>query len=110
MAGCYDLLVLGVLFDVVSDERAERNDGVSLAAAVVQRGLGERGAEATAFAGFVHLGVREGDSAVSAPIGREADEASAEAELVPTFLGHVDDLRVLDRSCCRRLELVRAAE
>src|SRR5437660_1792747 len=101
MAGCYDLLVLGVLFDVVGDEGAERNHVVALAKSDVQRGLGEPAPESTALAGFVHLGVREGDAAVSPPISRQADKASAEAELVPILLGHIDDLGVLDRSRVR---------
>jgi hypothetical protein len=64
--------------DVVRDEGAERDDVETLPTGVFQRGGCETAAEAVALAGFVHLGVREGDAAVSTPVGSETDEASAE--------------------------------
>src|SRR5207244_8532466 len=58
---------------------------------------------------LVHLGVREGDAPVPAPVGGEADQTAAEPELVTVRLGYVDDLRVCDGSVSR-LQLVVAAE
>src|SRR5439155_15603644 len=90
-----ELLVLGVQFDVVRDERAERNDLQPLTACVRQRLGGEPAAEALAFAGFVHLGVRKGNAAVSPPVREQTDQAPAEPKLVAARLGHLDDLGLL---------------
>jgi hypothetical protein len=43
------------------------DDVETLPTGVFQRGGCEKAAEAVALAGFVHLGVREGDAAVSTP-------------------------------------------
>src|SRR5207237_8989604 len=91
---------------IVGDERAERQDSEALAARVLERGRGEAAPEAAALARLVHLGVREGDAAVAAPVRGEADQAAAELELVAALLGPVDDLGVGGRDRAgARLEL-----
>src|SRR5437870_12139452 len=109
VAGDHELLVLRVPFDVVGDEGTQRNDVEILPTRVFQRGRCEAAAEAATLARFVHLRVREGDAAASAPVGGQTDQAPAEPKLVAARLRHVDDLRLRDRSD-RRLELVGSAE
>src|SRR2546423_2179589 len=106
-----ELLVLRMRLDIVGDERAKRWNPEALAVRVVERGRGEPAAEAAALARLVHLGVREGDAAVAAPVGGEADQAAVEAELVAAAPGHLDDLGVGRRGRPGRgLELAGAAE
>src|SRR5437879_6242138 len=109
VAGGYELLVLRMLFDVVGDKGAERNDVDAFPARIVQCGRCEAAPEAAALARFVHLGMGERDAAVSAPVGGETDQATAEPKLVAACLRHVDDLRLGNGSGCR-LELVGPAE
>jgi hypothetical protein len=105
----YERPVLGVLVDVVRDERAERYDLELLVSRIRKRYLGEATAEAMALARLVNLGMREGNPSVATPVSGEPDQAAAEAELVTTGLRDVHDLRLGDRPVSR-LELVGSVE
>src|SRR5207249_1734172 len=66
-------------------------------------------AEAAACTALVYLGVREGDAAVSTPVGGETDQAPAEPKLIAARFRHVDDLGFCNGSR-PSLELVGSAE
>jgi hypothetical protein len=92
MIGCHEPLVLGVSFDVVRDERAEGNNRETLPSCILERDLRDTAAEASTLSRLLHFGVREDDASFFAPVRGEAHEAPAEAKLVPTRLGNVDDV------------------
>src|SRR5207244_1678380 len=89
--------------------RSQGNDLETVPASALQRSGRETAAEAAALGGFVHLGVREGDAALTPVVSGQADQASAEPEFVATRLGYVDDLR-LGHGSLGRLELVGPTE
>src|SRR5947199_2880295 len=96
-------------FDVVRDERAERGDLEALTRGVIEGGRCEASAKAAPLAGFVYLGMREGNPAVPAPVGDETDQAATEPEFVAVRLRDVDDLGLF-RVTGRNLGLVGSAE
>ena len=94
MVGRDEPLVLRVPLDVARDERAKRHHLETLAARILESDCGEAAAETAALARGVNLRVGEGDTAVSAVVGREPDQLSVEPKLVTTGLGDIDDLGV----------------
>jgi len=90
-----EILVLGVLADVVRDEGAERNDLKTLSACVLERCGREPAAEAASCARLVDFRVRERDPVSPPVVGGFADHPLAEPDLVPRSVRNVDHDRLV---------------
>src|SRR4051812_45096448 len=85
--------VLRVAPDVGADERALDHRAQTTLADVVQGGPGERGPDALALEGRVHLGMGQDDPLPAQPVRREAGQLAVEPGLVAGLLrgvGHHD--------------------
>src|SRR3954468_3655914 len=98
-----------MLLDVVLDERAQRNDFQAVPRCLVERAGGEDAAKALAFVVLGDFDVCERDRSVAPPVGGNADQTPAEAELEARGVAVGDHLCVL-RAAPRRLQLRGTAE